>query len=353
MSKLPVINENCVLRRNVRVQPYGRCTSCQLKLSGCHAWQSSLLAFGMIIFALLATVVADGWAVRAIAAGIILLVIWQGLANHRRTDELISSQSRLREQGENLAHEVDAATRELKETNRALAGSNLELIEIDRFRNSLVTNLTHDLRTPLAAIKGAADNLLDDIAGALGTDQREYVEIVREHAVRLTGTVNDLLLAAKIESGSLELNLESVEIRAIAEETVRSLDPLAKQRGVRVRVEGEAGVLRADRDKLRRALENLVSNAVKFSDEGQEVSVEVARRTDGVTIAVKDRGPGIPEPELARLFERFYRGSASRPGTGLGLSIVKNLVRLHGGEVEVKSRQGEGSEFRVHLPTAA
>jgi len=347
-SKAP--NQNCVLRRNVARQPYGRCSVCTLPLRGCHAWQASLLSFGMIVLALSTTVVPAGWPLRVVALGIIAFVVAEGLANHRRTDQLIYADHELREHNARLEQTVAAATRELLETNRALATSNLDLLETDRMRDALVANVTHDLRTPLTAIKGAAENLLDGIAGALAPGQREYIEIVRDHATRLTGTVNELLQGARIEAGHVELRPESLDARAIAEEVASGLEPIARERRVQVEVRGHEARVAADREKLRRAVENLVSNAVKFTEDGGHVTVEVIPSHDAVEVAVRDTGHGIPAEELPKLFERFYRGSARKPGTGLGLSIARNLIRLHGGDITVQSEVGRGSEFRVRLP---
>lgn len=353
MSTSNAVNTNCVLRRNLARQPYGRCSVCTLKLRDCHAWQSSLLAFGMIILALAVTVVPAGLPLRLLALGLIGLVVAGGLANHRRTDQLIYSECVLRDHNLRLESAVAEATRELKETNRALATSNLELLETDRMRDALVTNVTHDLRTPLTAIKGAADNLLDHIAGALSPDQREYVEIVRDHARSLTATVNELLQAARLEAGHVELRSEPLDVLAIVDEVAIGLQPLARERGVHLEVHGAEARVVADREKLRRAVENLTSNALKFTDDGGRVTLEVKKEHDAVVFAVRDTGHGIPADELPRLFERFYRGSARQPGTGLGLSIARNLVRLHGGDISVVSEVGRGSEFRVSLPALA
>jgi signal transduction histidine kinase len=304
----------------------------------------------MIILALAITVVPDGWPLRAIALGIIGLVVADGLANHRRTDQLIYSEHALKDHNVRLERAVVEATRELREANRALATSNLELIETDRLRESFVANVTHDLRTPLTAIKGAAENLLDGIAGVLSGDQREYVEIVREHATRLTGTVNELLQAARLEGGQVELQPEPLDARAVVEEVASGLQPIARERRVQLEVRGLEARVAADREKLRRAVENLISNAVKFTDDGGQVTIEVIPARDAVEVAVRDTGHGIPADELPKLFERFYRGSARKPGTGLGLSIARNLVRLHGGDITVESEVGRGSEFRVRLP---
>lgn len=350
MSTSKAFNGNCVLRRNLRQQPYGRCSVCTLPLRGCHAWQASLLSFGIIILALAITVVPTGWPLRALVVGIIGLVVAEGLANHHRTDQLIYNEHALREHNVLLERAVDDATHELRDANRALATSNLELLETDRLRDTFVANVTHDLRTPLTAIKGAAENLLDGIAGALSADQREYAEIVRDHATRLASTVNELLQAARLQGGCVELQPEPLDARAIVEEVTSGLLPIARERCVQLEVRGPEARVAADRDKLRRAVENLISNAVKFTDEGGRVTVEVIPVRDAVEVAVRDTGHGIPAEELPRLFERFYRGSARRPGTGLGLSIARNLVRLHGGDITVESEVGRGSEFRVRLP---
>jgi signal transduction histidine kinase len=353
MSMSTRVNANCVLRRNLKRQPYGRCSVCTLKLGGCHAWQASVPSFGMLIFALAVNVVPTGWPLRTVAFALIALVVVEGLANHLRTDRLIYSEYVLREHNVRLERAVADATRDLREANRALATSNLELLETDRLRATLVANVTHDLRTPLTAIKGAADNLLDHIAGALAGGQREYVEIVRDHATRLTATVNELLSSARLQAGHVEMESELLDVQAIVQEVVAGLQTLARERHIHLEVRGAGVRIAADRKKLRRAFENLVSNALKFTDDDGQVVVEVTVDGDAVDVAVRDTGHGIPADELPRLFERFYRGSTLQPGTGLGLSIARNLVRLHGGDISVVSEVGRGSEFRVRLPREA
>jgi signal transduction histidine kinase len=353
MSTSNRINENCVLRRNLKVQPYGRCSVCALPLRGCHAWQASLLSFGMIILALGATLVPGGLWLRLVAIGIIGLVVAEGLANHRRTDHLINTEHQLRSHNARLARAVDEATFELREANRALATSNLELLENDKLRESFIANLTHDLRTPLTSIKGAADNLLDGIAGPLGTEQQEYIEIVRDHSRRLTSQVNELLAAGRLQAARVEVHASPVEVRGLVDDVVRGLEPIARERGIAVEVLGKPERTVADREKLRVAVENLAANALKFTDAGGSVTVEIRPDDARLVIAVRDTGRGIPADHLPRLFERYYRGSEDRPGSGLGLSIARNLVRLNGGEIEVSSEVGRGSEFRVFLPRLA
>ncbi len=161
-----------------------------------------------------------------------------------------------------------------------------------------------------------------------------------------------LLQVARLQGENVELQPEPLDARAIVEEIASGLRPIARERRVELEVRGSEARVAADREKLRRAVENLVSNAVKFTDDGGRVLVEVIPMKDAVEVAVRDTGQGIPAEELPRLFERFYRGSARKPGTGLGLSIARNLVRLHGGDITVESEVGRGSEFRVRLPRA-
>jgi len=347
------INNNCVLRRNLRRQAYGRCSVCNLKLGSCYAWQSSVLSFGLIILALSTLVVPVGWAQSVVSLGLIALVIAEGLSNHRRTDRLIYSEYALRQHAEKLERAVADATRELRDANRQLASSNLELLENDRMREALVANVTHDLRTPLTAIQGAAANLLDGIAGPLSSDQSEYVEIVRDHTTRLAGTVDELLRAARLRGGQVELQAAPLDLCSVVADIVASLQPLARERHIQLEVQGCDARVVADRDKLRRAVENLISNALKFTDDDGRVSVQVRPEQDAVEVSVEDTGNGIPAEDLPRLFERFYRGSSGKPGTGLGLSIARNLIRLHGGDITVASEVGRGSVFCVRLPREA
>ena len=349
-SSATPINTNCLLRRNLRTQPYGRCSVCTLPLRGCHAWQASVISFFVIMLVLGAMAVPSGIPQRAMLLAAVVLVLVEGLANHRRTDQLIYSEHELRQHARKLESAVSAATADLRAANQELARTNLTLIETDKQRESFVGGLTHDLRTPLTAVTGAADNLLSGIAGTLTDDQREYVEIIREHALRLNGTIGELLEAAKVEAGQVGLAVSEVDVRELADEVRRGLEPVARERGLSVAIEGAEVRVHGDRDKLRRVLENLIGNAVKYTPRGGEIAVAVTPASDSVEIVVRDNGPGIPADLLPRLFERYVQGAGGQVGTGLGLSIARNLVRLHGGDVTVASQAGRGSEFHVVLP---
>jgi signal transduction histidine kinase len=365
--KLSVINDNCALRRNVVVQPYGRCTVCTLELTQCHAWQSSAMSFLLVILILVPLFVHDAWAIRASVLAAVAVLVLQGMTNHKRTDELIFGQHRLartshdlretnralEEARSGLEREVASRTERLRETNVALARANLELAELAQRRERMVLEVSHDLRTPLTSVKGAAQNLLDGIAGGLGGDQREYVEIVRDHADRLIVAVGKLVDAAREAEVRVELDAVPVDVGALSREVAKSLQPIAEERGVSLDVRAVEARTVADGAKLRKVIENLVGNALKFTDRGGRVTIDVSPHPDELRVTVEDTGVGMEEPELERVFDRFYRARAERPGSGLGLSITRDLVRLHGGDVLVKSAPGKGSTFAVVLPRRA
>ncbi len=235
-----------------------------------------------------------------------------------------------------------------------------DLTEIRRSegqRRDLVSNLSHELRTPLASIKAVVQVLAE---GGFHTDDeeaaRELLGGVDHEVDRLTQLVDEMLELSRIESGQLPFQFEAVDAGQICADAVRRLAAQAERAGVtlRWRAEAELPALRADPERLLRAVINLVHNAIKFTPAGGSVTVE-ARRHDGMgEIAVRDTGAGIPQAEQERIFERFYKVDRARSstGTGLGLAIVKHTAQAHGGRVEVESSPGAGATFRLRIPFA-
>lgn len=245
----------------------------------------------------------------------------------------------------------------------AVAGALVVLHDITRLRRleqvrrDFVANVGHELRTPLASIKGFAETLRE---GAMGEPElaAEFLSTIEEHADRMSKLVDDLLDLAAIESGHRQPRLEAVELGPLCADVARQLEPQAEAAGVRVSALPMEGLprARADREQLRQILVNLVSNAVKYNEKDGLVELSAEAWKGGLRVSVRDTGMGIPESDLPRVFERFYRVDKARSreagGTGLGLAIVKHLVEAHGGEVSVESRQPGGSTFRFTLPAA-
>ncbi len=227
-----------------------------------------------------------------------------------------------------------------------------EVRRLERVRRDFVSNVSHELRTPVAGIKAASDTLaegaLDDPAAA-----REFVAHIQREADRLSQLVDELLELSRIESGEAPLRLEETTARSLLEECASRMRALAGRAGVTLDIDApETLTVRADRERIGRALTNLVHNAIRFTPPGGTVTLR-AREEDGATaLEVSDTGVGISPEDLPRIFERFYKAERARSGagTGLGLAIVKHIAQAHGGSVFARSRPGQGATFTLRLP---
>ena len=227
----------------------------------------------------------------------------------------------------------------------------------DQIRRDFVANVSHELRTPVTVIKGYAETLLSgDLADDPGRRDR-FLGIIQNHADRLSDLVRDLLALSELESGELAMQPQKVLIEDAVRQALLLLSPRAEEKGIVMELGSCAPVsAMADRGRLDQVLINLLENAIKYSGQGGRIQVEAAEEGEMVRVSVRDNGIGIPEKDLPRLFERFYRvdeaRSRERGGTGLGLSIVKHIVMAHGGSVFVESAVGKGSVFSFTLPKA-
>ncbi len=230
-----------------------------------------------------------------------------------------------------------------------------EIRRLEQIRQDFVANASHELRTPLAAVRGFTETLLDD-PELPEADQQSYLGIIKRHALRLERIVDDLLVLSRAESGAASLNLAPVDLAALASSLVHDTQrrPAASRLTIDLAVT-EPAVAWADRQAAEQVLSNLLDNAVKYTEAGGRIEVRVDRVGEQVRACVTDTGLGIPEEDLSRIFERFYRVDKARSrelgGTGLGLSIVRHLVHRMGGDVAVESEFGEGSTFSFTLPS--
>jgi signal transduction histidine kinase len=226
----------------------------------------------------------------------------------------------------------------------------------DRDRSAFLAALSHELRTPLNGILGFADVLLSEIDGPLSADSRENLTIVRTSAEHLRSLIDDILAYSALESGEFRLSREALDLNLVAHDVVTEARVAASQKGLSLvhQHDGAEGptVAEADRRRMRQVLQNVVSNAIKFTSKGS-VTVTVRRAQEEILLVVADTGPGIEPGDLERIFHEFAQssaGAAQRGGTGLGLSITRQLVELHGGRVSVTSEVGVGSTFTIRIP---
>jgi two-component system phosphate regulon sensor histidine kinase PhoR len=228
------------------------------------------------------------------------------------------------------------------------------LARLDAMRREFVANASHELRTPLAAIRGFTETLLGD--GSIPEEQRRsYLEVIDRHAKRLGALVDDLLELSRIESGEYPLDLQRVDVAAVAVVLLRDSEARLREKQLDAAGESEGPTTAwADPQAVWQILSNLLDNAIKYTEPGGRIRIRVEGDPRRLCVRVSDTGVGIPERDLPRIFERFYRVDRARSralgGTGLGLSIVKHLVQGQGGEITVESELGRGSTFSFTLP---
>jgi signal transduction histidine kinase len=253
-----------------------------------------------------------------------------------------------------LALDRERLMRIEREAAEALAEQNERLRELDKMKDQFVSTVSHELRTPLTSMVGYLEILLEGEAGELSEDQRRFLEIVNRSCDRLNRVIDDILVVARIDANRLSYEMQDVDLRVLTEEAVESSRMAAVRTGVDLRLSApdEPVPAWADQTRLNQMLDNLLSNAIKFTPDGGSVSVTLARQRDVAVLQVSDTGIGVPEEEVGRLFDRFFRASTGLTisGTGLGLPIVKSIAEAHGGTIDVESEVGVGTTFTVELP---
>jgi two-component system, OmpR family, phosphate regulon sensor histidine kinase PhoR len=230
------------------------------------------------------------------------------------------------------------------------------LKKLERVRTDFVANVTHEIRTPLTAILGYLETIKD---GAMENkeESRQFIEIIIKHAQRLNRLVEDLLTISKIELGEMNFHFEQVSLGEVVTNVISLIESKAVLKKIKIdnRITDKLPPVRADKDRLMQVFVNILDNAVKFTQDAGGIIIEATEDAgDSISVFITDTGTGIPESEVARLGERFYRVDKTRSrdlgGTGLGLSIVKHLMIAHGGRLEIASRLGRGTKVSLYFP---
>jgi len=231
-----------------------------------------------------------------------------------------------------------------------------ELRRADQIRRDFVANVSHELRTPLTAIRGYVEALSDGETDE--NERRRFLAIIARHTQRMERLVKDLLRLARLDAGQETIDLLACDTRSLAEAVVADVAPAAAERGQKIAIAIGPGAesVRADPAKLHDALRNLVANAITYAPEQSTIRIDAVREGSRIALSITDEGPGIPEDDLSRVFERFYRVDKSRArdpgGTGLGLAIVKHLVELQGGTVRAENGPERGARFTITIVRA-
>lgn len=269
-----------------------------------------------------------------------------------------------------LKAEVESATRELESTNKRLIERVKELkllynelhkrvqelTQANRAKDEFLSVVSHELRTPLTSINGFLAVLLEEEAGTINDQQRKFLTIAKASSNRLNLIISDLLDISRIESGRLNLNLGVCSTFTVLKNSIDGLMASAKAKKISLVLRASSDIpnIWGDADRLQQVVDNLISNAIKFTEGGGSIEVVSEEKGDFIQISVKDTGQGLTPEEQAKVFDMFYQADTSsrRPagGVGLGLAIARGIVMMHGGQLNVQSEKGKGSTFFFMLP---
>lgn len=246
--------------------------------------------------------------------------------------------------------EIDELAATFNAMSAQIADQVTRLEETDRLRRELITNVSHDLRTPLASMQGYIETLLIKNGDFSSAQRQRYLEIAHQHGERLGRLVDDLFELAKLDSGNVQPSAEEFSLSELLHDIGQEFGLKASGRGVELAIEEPARDrrVRADIGLIQRVLENLLENAIRHTPRGGSVRVAMIERGANVGVTVADTGCGIEASAIPRIFDRFYASEGA--GTGLGLAIVKKIVDLHDGEIRVESTPGQGARFTFDLP---
>ncbi len=284
-----------------------------------------------------------------------------GIEHARHLREIRQLNVELEKRVEQRTQALGSALKKLETTNASLKKAEAEALkalekerELNELKSRFVTTASHEFRTPLSTILSSA-SLIEKYNAPGDLDKRlKHTGRIKSSVHNLTQILNDFLSISKLEEGKVHLNLCELDLRPFVEEVLEEMSALAKPgQRLQYRHAGESPCLCTDKQSLRNILINLISNAIKYSPEGQPVEVDSAHADGRVTLTVRDHGIGIPAADQPHLFTRFYRAhnAANIQGTGLGLTIVKRYVDLLRGTITFRSEEGEGTRFTVTLPT--
>jgi len=357
IGKPGYINKNCWLVKALNYSPYKRCQYCELKFRDCLFLHYQIVSLILIIFFLALSFLIEGRISELVIISVFTLVIVYGYFFNKSTDNLIQANfvqrktnEALEELKENLQEKVEEQTQELRRAYE-------ELKVLDKAKSEFVSMASHQLRTPLSAIKGYISMCLEGSYGELPAKAKEKMKNVFHSNERLIKIVNDLLNISKIELGKIEIEKEPIQIEELAQSCYEEMKIEAEKKGLDFSFQKPKIALpkiKVDSLKIRQVILNLIDNAIRYTQEGK-IEVKVQKRNSFIQIMIKDTGSGLNEKEKKTIFSGFTRGSAGInlfiEGTGLGLYVAKKFLGLHDGKIWAESPgRGRGATFYVELP---
>ena len=292
----------------------------------------------------------------ACALGVIIVMTVLLVSNHFLNDimeslELLRGQTGRIREGSYGIRTVKLRNDELGDLTDVINEMSAEIAQSKTVQSEFISSVSHELRTPLTAITGWAEEMSLD--GAIQGDSKKGLEIISKEAGRLTKMVSELLEFTRIQDGRFNLNIETLDLPAVVEDSAYTYRNLMEQEGLLLKYacdEETIPLIEGDPERLKQVFLNILDNAAKYGKAGKSIEVDVEAKGDFVLISIRDHGPGIPEDELPHVKERFYKGSSRERGSGIGLAVCEEIVNRHGGELRIENGAGGGVLVTIRLP---
>ncbi len=351
------INKNCWLAKTLNYSPVNRCQYCELKFHRCLFFQYLIISLVLTLLLLVLSFLIEGGIPKLVIISIFTLVIVYGYFFNKSTEKIIEAvfaqrkaKEALEELAEGLESQVDQRTKELRKAYE-------EVDKLSKAKSEFISIASHQLRTPLTAIKGYISMLMEGTYGKFLDRQRKPMENIYQSNERLIDLVNDLLNLSRLEAGKLEFSPQPVSLEEIVAEAVKELKINAENKGLYIKMAEFPKTLpqiMVDRDKLRQVILNIIDNAIKYTRKGGVV-IELSKIDSWEQIKISDTGEGLEKKEIKNLFQMFSRASAGTQlhveGAGIGLHVAKKFIEMHNGKIWVESQgRGKGSTFYIQLP---
>ena len=359
IGKPGYINETCWLVKTLNYAPYERCQHCELRFRNCLFLHYQVVSLILILFFLPLSFLVEGKISELVIISVFTLVIVYGYFFNKSTDKIIKINFAQRKAKEALEDLTKGLEEKVEERTKELRRAYEKLKELDKMKDEFVSITSHELRTPMTAIQGYLW-MLEKKGGELNAKQARYLDRAQKGSARMLSLINDMLDVSRIEQERVELDVRPMDLAPTIGGVIEELKVRAEKKKLKlVSLAGKEKLppVKADKDKVRRVLTNLLDNAVKFTEKGS-VTVDAYQKGQFVQVNITDTGRGIAKGDIPRLFRKFGRlesdfvTAAEAGGTGLGLYISRALVERMRGKISVESEVGKGSTFSFTLPIA-
>jgi len=351
------LNKNCWLIRSLNYAPYGRCQYCELKFRNCLFLQYQIISLILILFLLTLSLLIEGRILELVVISVFTLVIFYGYFFNKSTDKIIQANFTERKAKEALEELTEKLEQKVEEQTKEIRKAYEELKVLDKAKSEFISMASHQLRTPLSAIKGYISMLVEGSYGQVSEKAREKLKNVFQSNERLIKIVNSLLDISKIELGKMELKKVPTQLEDLIQSSFEELKIEVEKKKLKFifkKPKTPLPKIEIDSLKIRQVILNLIDNAIRYTQKG-EIEITAEKTDSAIQISVRDTGEGLTKEEQRDIFEGFTRGSAGIAyfieGAGLGLYVAKKFLELHQGKIWVESQgKGKGSTFYAGLP---